>query len=87
MSRIRLSHLRRLWIGWLRFEYRAIAVLLPISCFELSLADSLLAHLPALLGMLGVSSALLAPGVWRFAAQIDSGAPRMIVPDTPSLLE
>ncbi len=62
--------LRTVWVVWLRFEYRALAVLLPVVCLELALASAILAQVPVAIGLAGGLPALLAPGAWRFAAQI-----------------
>lgn len=62
--------LRAVWVGWLRFEFRALAVLLPIVCFELAETFVLLAHLPLYVGFLGALPALLARDAWGFATQI-----------------
>lgn len=64
--------LRIAWVGWLRFEYRALAVLLPIVCFEMTVASVLLSHLPPYFGLVGALPALLARDAWGFAAQIRS---------------
>lgn len=67
----RLSRdLRIGWVGWLRFEYRALAILLPIVCFEMTEASVLVAHLPAYVGIVGALPALLARDAWGLAAQI-----------------
>ena len=76
--------LRRLWVAWLRFEYRTLAVLLPVVCFELAEADTLLAHLSGYVGLLGVLPALLGRDAWRFAAQIGpSPAPAHVLGAEP----
>lgn len=61
---------RHLWVAWLRWEYRALALLLPVICFELALASTILAHLPVYLGLAGTLPASLAPAAWRFAAEV-----------------
>ena len=63
-------NLRIVWLGWLRFEYRALAVLLPIICFEMTEAIVLLSHLPAYVGLIGALPALFARDAWGVAAQI-----------------
>lgn len=70
MPGYRTRYLRSAWIAWLRFEYRALAILLPIVCFEMAEASALIAHLPAYVGLAGALPAFLARDVWRFAAQI-----------------
>jgi hypothetical protein len=66
----RLRVLRAVWIAWLRFEYRALAVILPIVCLELAFVIVIMAHLPLYLGLLGVLPAFLGVAAWRFASQI-----------------
>jgi hypothetical protein len=65
-----LAWIRKVWVSWLRFEFRAIAVLLPIACLELTAATTLLAHLPLYTGLLGSLPMFLARDAWRFAGQI-----------------
>jgi hypothetical protein len=66
------------WVGWLRFEFRALAILLPVACFEMTAAGVLISHLPVYLGTLGALPALLARDAWRFAALIR--VPERLVP-------
>jgi len=68
-SRVPLE-IRRAWVGWLRFEYRALAVLLPIVCVEMTEASALLAHLPVYVGAVGALPVFLARGVWTLASEI-----------------
>lgn len=70
MQRDRLGVLRAVWVGWLRFEYRALAVILPIVCLELALVIVIMAHLPVYLGLFGALPAFLGVAAWRFASQI-----------------
>jgi len=70
MRRDRLRLLRAAWVGWLRFEYRVLAVLLPVVCLELAVVIVIMAHLPLYLGLLGALPAFLGPAAWRFASQI-----------------
>jgi hypothetical protein len=67
-------HLRSVWIAWLRFEYRALAVLLPIASVEMAVAIALIVHLPIYVGLLGALPAFLARDAWRFAVQIGAAA-------------
>jgi len=62
--------LRRLWVIWLRWEFRALALLLPVVCLEMALVGTLLAHLPVYLGFAGALPISLAPSAWRFAAEV-----------------
>jgi hypothetical protein len=68
--------LRAAWVTWLRFEFRVLAVLLPTICLELALVNTIIAHLPLYVGLLGALPALLARDVWRFAGEIRFGEPR-----------
>lgn len=74
MARTWFERLTVLWVFWLRIEYRALAVLLPVICFELAVADTVLAHLPVYLGLLGALPVLLFHDAWRLAAQIRPAA-------------
>jgi hypothetical protein len=67
---------RRVWISWLRFEFRAIAILLPTICLELVILLVLISHVPLVFAASGTVPALLAPSVWRFAAEIGVSLPR-----------
>jgi hypothetical protein len=64
------SWTRRVWVGWLRFEFRAMAVLLPVIILEMAVASAVAAHLPFYLGFVGAAPLALARDAWRLAAQI-----------------
>jgi hypothetical protein len=76
VSPVLVDHVQRVWVGWLRFEFRAIAILLPTVCLEMVLLLVLTAHLPLLISAVGTLPALLAPSVWRFATEIGTVLPQ-----------